>query len=193
MKKLALLLAMGVGLLFAGDLGASAPVKVTIRGCVTGGVLVSERVDFGSHDSAGGHRIRTFGPGGEPFNLSAYEGRRISFSGHLLPGDVFHAEARTLWVFGPCKAAVQTTVPPAGSGPEYRNPTYRNIRVDRCWRFGEECDQAAADRFCRMNGYAGSTDWAHAAHRPTYIIGDNRICDESFCEGFTYIRCGVPK
>jgi|GEM_PF-759138 len=192
MRRIAPLLALCVGFLFPGSLCASAPVKVTITGCVTGGVLVSEKTDFGTHASGGKYRIRPLTPKDAPLDLSAHEGKRISVGGHLLPGDRFYAEEASLRVLGPCAAAEPTTPAPE-SGRVYHEPTYRNIRVDRCWRFGDECDKVAADLFCQMHGYAGSADWAHAAHRPTYVIGDNRICDESFCEGFTYIRCGVPK
>ncbi|HNU84791.1 MAG: hypothetical protein QM256_09310 [Pseudomonadota bacterium] len=189
MGRLVALFVAGMGFLIAGSLGASAPVKVTITGCVTGGVLVTEKTDFGTHISEGEYRIRPFVPSGEPLDLAAHEGERIIMTGHLLPGDRFYAYAKSLRVLGPCTA----TAPPPESSRVYHGPTYKDIRVDRCWRSGDECDQVAADRFCRMHGYAGSADWAHAAHRPTYVIGDNRVCDESFCEGFTYIRCGGPK
>ncbi|MCU0583938.1 MAG: hypothetical protein MUE57_08880 [Syntrophales bacterium] len=192
MRRLVAFIAVVSWVFFAGNLGASAPVNVTITGCVTGGVLVTEKTDFGTHASEGRYRIKALGPRDAPLDLSAHEGKRIALAGHLLPGDRFYAEEASLRVLGPCAAAEPTTPPPE-SGRVYHEPTYRNIRVDRCWRFGDECDKVAADRFCQMHGYAGSADWAHAAHRPTYVIGDNRVCDESFCEGFTYIRCGGPK
>ena len=43
MGRLVALFVAGMGFLIAGSLGASAPVKVTITGCVTGGVLMSEK------------------------------------------------------------------------------------------------------------------------------------------------------
>ncbi|HQL89413.1 MAG TPA: hypothetical protein PLQ15_02340 [Syntrophales bacterium] len=190
MRRLVAFFAVALGFLSAGSLWASAPVKVTVTGCVAGGVLVTEKTDFGTHASEGRYRIRAVAPGGAPFDLAPHEGKRITLAGHLLPGDLFYAEAASLRVLGPC---VVTTPPPPESSRVFHEPTYKDIRVDRCWKFGDECDQVAADRFCRMHGYAGSAGWAHAPHRPTYVIGDNRICDETFCEGFTYIRCcGSP-
>ena len=62
MRKLVALLVIGSGVLLAADLCASAPVKVTITGCVTGGVLISERTDFGTHTSEGKSRINTLAP-----------------------------------------------------------------------------------------------------------------------------------
>lgn len=194
MRRLAALIAIGSWVLLAGTLGASAPVKVTLTGCVTGGVLVTEKTDFGTHASEGRYRIVALGPKGAPLDLSAHEGNRIFVAGHLLPGDRFYAEEASLRVLGPCAApAPPPLAPPPESARVYRDPMHKNIRVDRCWRFGAECDKVAADRFCQLHGYAGSEDWAHAAHRPTFVVGDNRVCDESFCEGFTYIRCGGPK
>ena len=84
MRKLAVLFVIGSGLLFSGDLGASAPVKVTITGCVTGGVLMSEKTDFGTHVSDGKYRIRTLAPGGAPLDLAAHEGKRIAVTGHQI-------------------------------------------------------------------------------------------------------------
>lgn len=81
--------------------------------------------------------------------------------------------------------------PPPQSGPVYNNPTYKGYRVDRCWRWGVECDKVAADRFCQMNKYPGAAEWKVASHRPTYVIQDNKVCDSGICQGFTYIRCNT--
>jgi hypothetical protein len=111
MRRLVALFVFGSGFLFAGDLGASAPVKVTITGCVTGGVLMSEKTDFGTHASEGKYRINTLDPGGSPFALSAHEGKRISIAGQLLPGDRFYAEAPSLQVLGPCATPAKKDLP----------------------------------------------------------------------------------
>jgi len=81
--------------------------------------------------------------------------------------------------------------PPPSSGPVYNNPTYKGYRVDRCWRWGVDCDKLAADRFCQMNKYPGAAEWKVASHRPTYVIQDNKVCDSGICQGFTYIRCNT--
>lgn len=104
MGRLVALFVAGMGFLIAGSLGASAPVKVTITGCVTGGVLMSEKTDFGTHVSDGKYRIRPLAPNGEPLDLAAQESRRISVAGQLLPGDRFYAEAASIRVLGPCAA-----------------------------------------------------------------------------------------
>ncbi len=128
MRGLALLLAMGAGFLFAGTLGASAPVKVTITGCVTGGVLVTEKTDFGTHVSEGRYRIKALGPRDAPLDLSAHEGKRIAVAGHLLPGDRFYAEVASVRVLGPC-AAPSGTAPAAAKklSPEEQEALAREL------------------------------------------------------------------
>ncbi len=111
MRKLVVWVVIGSWFLFAGDLGASEPVKATITGCVTGGVLMSEKTDFGSHTSEGRYRINTLARGGLPLDLSAQEGKRISIAGQLLPGDRFYAEAASLQVLGPCTTPARKDLP----------------------------------------------------------------------------------
>jgi len=111
MKGLALLFAVVSGLLLAGDLHASAPVKVTITGCVAGGVLVTEKTDFGTHASEGRYRIKPLAPRGEPLDLAAHEGKRIAVTGHLLPADRFYADAASVRVLGPCAAPAKKDLP----------------------------------------------------------------------------------
>ena len=72
MKRLVAFFAVGLGFLFAGSLWASAPVKVTLTGCVNGGVIVTERTDFGTHSSEGKYRIKPLEPKGAPFDLVPY-------------------------------------------------------------------------------------------------------------------------
>jgi hypothetical protein len=111
MKRLVAFFAVGLGFLFAGSLWASAPVKVTITGCVTGGLLVTERTDFGTHASEGKYRIRPLAPKGEPLDLAAHEGKRIAVTGHLLPADRFYADAASVRVLGPCAAPAKKDLP----------------------------------------------------------------------------------
>jgi tetratricopeptide (TPR) repeat protein len=111
-RRLIAVLAIVLAVFSAEVLSASAPVKVTIKGCVTGGVLVSEKTDFGTHVSEGRYRIKALGPKDAPFDLSAHEGKRISVAGQLLPGDRFYAEAASLRVLGPCAAPTGTAPAP---------------------------------------------------------------------------------
>ena len=111
MKRLVAFFAVGLGFLFAGSLWASAPVKVTLTGCVNGGVIVTERTDFGTHSSEGKYRIKPLEPKGAPFDLVPYEGKKISVGGHLLPADRFYADAASVRVLGPCAAPAKKDLP----------------------------------------------------------------------------------
>ncbi len=113
MRRLIAMLAVVSAVFSVEVLSASEPVKATITGCVTGGALVTEKTDFGTHASEGRYRIEALGPNGAPLDLSVHEGKRITVSGNLLPGDRFHAEAASLRVLGPCAAPSGTAPAPA--------------------------------------------------------------------------------
>jgi hypothetical protein len=76
---------------------------------------------------------------------------------------------------------------------DFRNPTARGYRVDRCLYWGRDCDKPAADRFCRDNGFVEAESWELAQARPTLILGDGQICNADYCGGFSYIRCVKPR
>jgi hypothetical protein len=75
------------------------------------------------------------------------------------------------------------------STSEFRNPTVRGYRIDRCLYWGRECDKPAADRFCRDQGFPEAEAWQWEYTAPTLILGDGKICNASGCGGFSYIRC----
>lgn len=71
---------------------ASRPVPRTITGCVSAGVFTSDD----------GYVIRARGAGFEEYDLSRFEGRRISVQGMLSPGDLFAVKRRPRDL-GPCR------------------------------------------------------------------------------------------
>lgn len=72
---------------------ASRPVRRTISGCVVDGTLVSDD----------GYRIRvTDSRTRRRVDLARFEGRRIRYTGSLLPGDVYFVQGRPA-VLGPCR------------------------------------------------------------------------------------------
>lgn len=111
MRRFVAWFVFGSAFLFAVHLGASAPMKATITGCVTGGVLMSEKTDFGTHASEGTYRIRVLVPGGAPLDLASHEGKRISIAGDLLPGERFYGESASIRVLGPCAAPAKKDLP----------------------------------------------------------------------------------
>jgi predicted carbohydrate-binding protein with CBM5 and CBM33 domain len=50
-----------------------------------------------------------------------------------------------------------------------------------------------ADAFCQKAGFAHATEFTVAngigAQEPTLVVGDGKLCTESFCDGFAMIQC----
>jgi len=79
----------------------------------------------------------------------------------------------------------------------FNNPTIEGYRLDWCLRWGTQCGKSAADAWCsrkmgKADGYAKK--WKQAvdigASFPTYVMGDKKICNQQFCDGFQWITCG---
>lgn len=77
-----------------------------------------------------------------------------------------------------------------GLSHQFNAPTVGNYGVDVCLNWGTNCGQPAADEFCRRHGYARSTaQGVFESGPPTLVLGDNAVCDQSFCNRFAYITC----
>jgi hypothetical protein len=75
----------------------------------------------------------------------------------------------------------------------FSNPVYRGYRLDWCRIFEKECGAPAANAFCRLNGFSGSSAFQFE-HNPgvrTMTIGQNSICEPSshVCDTFSSITC----
>ncbi|MCA9521612.1 MAG: hypothetical protein KC609_11595 [Myxococcales bacterium] len=81
-------------LLVGVDAAASKPIRWRFDGCVVDGLLISVR----------GHRMTPMRTSrqGAPFDAKRYEGKRLTVSGHLLPGDYFVVDAATAKLVGAC-------------------------------------------------------------------------------------------
>lgn len=75
----------------------------------------------------------------------------------------------------------------------YLEPKIGAYRLDWCLHHANQCGKPAADRFCRTQGFVGARSWLKATNishvTPTYIIGDDRVCDLPGCDGFAMIAC----
>lgn len=199
MKRLvALTLGLAMWVAMPTLLMASEPVHAVITGCVQGGIFMSESTDFGTHVSPGGHRISLLFAPGSPVDLSALEGRRISVTGELLPGDSFFVEEETLLDRGPCDAGQSGDGPSgewmpgdaSGEGTKYHDPLVDGVALDYCLEWGSGCGEPAADAWCRAQGYAGaSTFEVRTAAPPTRIFSSGRICDMVFCGRIISLTC----
>lgn len=86
-------------------------------------------------------------------------------------------------------AQAQGVERPGEDRRRFENPRVNGQVVDRCLNSGANCEQPAADNFCRQNGYAGAVYFRIEYTRPTLVVGDNKVCDDKTCQGFTAIAC----
>lgn len=103
---------------------------------------------------------------------------------------------RTMHAAAAALAGLLATV--AGAAEKmFEPPVHAGYRVDICRVWGSECGQPAADEFCRLQGYERadffSVDQDIGAATPTRILGDGKICDQGFCDGFGAINCVRPE
>jgi hypothetical protein len=89
------------------------------------------------------------------------------------------------------------TILHAQGNKTFNKPTIKGYRLDWCLHWATQCGKPAADAWCvtkmgKAGGYA--MDWKISedigASTPTYVIGDKTICNQSFCDGFRWIKCG---
>jgi hypothetical protein len=73
----------------------------------------------------------------------------------------------------------------------FYKPKVGNLRLDVCLKLNQDCGQPAADRFCQSMGYHHSLNCKLDNERstPTFIIGTQTICNQTFCKGFEMIEC----
>lgn len=75
----------------------------------------------------------------------------------------------------------------------FSSPTQGSQRLDWCYDWGVGCGQQAATEYCRQQGYASAVSFAIANNigtsTPTRLIHTGAVCDQGFCDGFTYIDC----
>lgn len=73
----------------------------------------------------------------------------------------------------------------------FRKPKVGNVRLDVCLTLNKNCGKPAADRFCQSMGYRRALNCKLDNERtvPTFIIGTESLCNQSFCRGFEIIEC----
>ncbi len=73
------------------------------------------------------------------------------------------------------------------------DPAIQGYRLDWCLHWADQCGEPAATTWCRTKGYERATQWNEAvdigSSSATYVIGDARVCDLQFCDGFSMIEC----
>jgi hypothetical protein len=71
------------------------------------------------------------------------------------------------------------------------NPRVGDLRLDWCREWSRNCGKAAADEFCRRQGFAEAASFARAPRigERTKVIGSGQICNNPSCDGFASITC----
>ncbi len=82
-------------------------------------------------------------------------------------------------------------VPQYSSRQSFAAPVFSNgMRVDNCLHWGRECGEPAATSWCRWKGFKRSFDHEfESGIPPTFILGDEVVCDKPFCTGFRSVVC----
>ena len=88
-----------------------------------------------------------------------------------------------------------------GTYPQLINvqlPKVGGNRLDWCHTWGKNCGYQAARAYClKYVGNKGEYDFVQAlwkdtnigAQTPTRTLGDNKVCDQAFCDGFSGFVC----
>lgn len=74
----------------------------------------------------------------------------------------------------------------------FNNPMIAGYAVDRCLYYGSQCNQPAADEFCKRKGFQRARNFRWDFMAPTRILATGQICNvpgRSGCGGFTQIIC----
>ncbi len=75
----------------------------------------------------------------------------------------------------------------------FRLPKLDGLYVHYCLSLKEDCGRPAADKFCRLKGFHRTTAYKRFVKAGrTRILGTNKVCTGTQCDGFQFIRC-VPK
>jgi hypothetical protein len=97
---------------------------------------------------------------------------------------VFHA------AIGAAAAMLAFTLPASAETRTFSNPKQGGQRLDWCFNWAEGCGTQAANAWCVARGYENATSFGKAEDvPPTRLIGTGALCDQPFCDSFTYITC----
>lgn len=76
---------------------------------------------------------------------------------------------------------------------KYINPIWGGDRLDWCFSWSAGCGKQAADAFCKAKGFDNAQGFSQApdigAVTPTRLISTGAVCDQNFCDGFSFIDC----
>jgi hypothetical protein len=71
----------------------------------------------------------------------------------------------------------------------YSIPTDEGHRIGVCLADGASCGKAAADAFCKKEGFAESILFARETVPAARVIDSGGMCEGGACQAFTRIKC----
>ena len=73
----------------------------------------------------------------------------------------------------------------------YYEPSYNGLRLDYCYKWGQQCGYKAANQWCKaVSPNLTATDFTIGWNMPsTHVMGDNKNCTKSICDRFDMITC----
>lgn len=78
----------------------------------------------------------------------------------------------------------------------FKYPKVKGYRLDWCLDWGKKCGEQAATAWCKRKGYKRAVNWKLAKdigeHCTTYVMGNGKLCEYKFCDGFSHITCERP-
>jgi hypothetical protein len=104
--------------------------------------------------------------------------------------------SRIIAALGGVMMALMVAAPASAETTNFANPMQGPNRLDWCLNWGAGCGAEAANAWCAAQGYTNATgfDIAHdiGLSSPTRLITTGAVCDQAFCDGFSYITCTRP-
>lgn len=76
----------------------------------------------------------------------------------------------------------------------FRYPHIKNVRLDWCRNWGNNCGEPAANLFCQEMGFSRANRFVidNTTGRqgiPSLVFGDGRVCNARYCNAFKMIAC----
>lgn len=95
---------------------------------------------------------------------------------------------------GPPKSAQRLPHSLTVEKPKFSDPiSGKPYRLNWCHQWYQDCGEKAANAYCFTKGYEYARrfekDSGIGNVEPTWVIGANRVCVDSTCDGFKYITC----
>lgn len=89
-----------------------------------------------------------------------------------------------------CVGFTQVRCSASGGTPLPAGPQINGYAIDNCLHWGTSCGKPAADAYCQRIGQGAASSYQMGRIHPTLVLGDNRVCNQELCVGFTGIQCG---